>query len=30
MRRLIPAVQFLILALEDDAPVLLRRALRWV
>ena len=30
MRRLIPAFQFLILALEDEAPALLRRALRWV
>jgi hypothetical protein len=29
MRRLIPALQFVILALEDEAPVLLRRALRW-
>jgi|GEM_PF-855056 hypothetical protein len=30
MRRFIPAFQFLVLALEDDAPALLRRALRWI
>lgn len=30
MRRIIPAFQFLVLALEDDAPALLRRALRWI
>jgi hypothetical protein len=30
MRRIIPAFQFLVLALEDDAPTLLRRALRWI
>ena len=29
MRRLIPAVQFVILALEDEAPALFRWALRW-
>jgi hypothetical protein len=30
MRRLVPAIQFLVLALEDDAPAILRRALRWI
>lgn len=29
MRRLLPVVQFLILALEDEAPALFRLALRW-
>jgi hypothetical protein len=29
MRRLLPALQFVLLALEDQAPLFLRRALHW-
>jgi hypothetical protein len=30
MKRIVPLIQFLVLALEDEAPALLRLALRWV